>query len=156
MQPYMAIPYPSYKVINLTRGLSLTQILTVKSSSISKSYPVPPNLIMLKFASEEDLKRKLTSRSEILKKEAVELLKITAQSSKEIQELVSSVEKQHEEYTASKDPSDKDFLKIALNLDRTKNMMILILAKSREDSPLWRPPPVTILWSKPTRRRTFS
>ena len=80
---------------------------------------------MLKF--EEDLKRKLTTRSESMKKEAVELLKITAQSCKEMEELQSSVEKQHEEYTASKDPSDEDFLQIAQSLDRTKNIMILIL-----------------------------
>ena len=69
------------------------------------------------------------AKVEAMKKEASELLKIASESRKELRDLFSSAEKQHGEFTNSKDPSDHDFLQIALNLDRTKNILVLILSK---------------------------
>ena len=92
---------------------------------------------MLKLASvatAEDLQRKLAAKMEAMKKEASELLKIAAQSRKKIRELRSFAEKDYGEFTNSGDPSDEDFLKVALNLDRTKNLLVLSLSKSAEDS----------------------
>ena len=85
-------------------------------------------------ATAEDLQRKLAAKIETMKKEASELLKIAAQSRKEIQELLSSAEKRLGEFTVSKDPSDQDFFQIARYLDKTKNILVLILSKSAGDS----------------------
>ena len=91
---------------------------------------------MLKLASvttAEDLERKLAAKVEAMNKEASELMKIAAQSKKDICKLWSSAEKQHAEFTNSKD-SDQDFLQVALNLDKAKNCFVLLLSKSAEDS----------------------
>ena len=74
------------------------------------------------------------ARMETMKKEASELLKIAAQISMEIRELFISAEKQHREFTNSRDPSDQDFLKVSQNLDRTKNLLVLVLSKLSEDN----------------------
>ena len=69
-----------------------------------------------------------------LKKEAAELIKIASQSKEEIRKLLSSAEKQHEEYTTKNDPSDEDFLQIIQKLDWIKSVLVLIVVKSTEDS----------------------
>ena len=92
---------------------------------------------MLKWAfpaTVEDLQRKLTARMETTKKKAAELMKIAAQSRKEIRELFNSAEKQLAVFTNSKDLSDQGFLEIALNLGRTENLLVLLLSKSKEDA----------------------
>ena len=58
-------------------------------------------------ATADYLQRKLTARMKTMKKEAAEFMKIAAQSREGMRELFCSAEKQHEEYTASKDPSDQ-------------------------------------------------
>ena len=92
---------------------------------------------MLKLASgitADDLQRTLAARIEAVKKKSAELSEVAAQSREDMQALLSSVEKQYKEYTASEDPSDEDFLQIAQKLDRTKSVLVLILSKSTGDS----------------------
>ena len=64
-----------------------------------------------------------------MKKEASELLKMADQITKEIWKLFISAEKHHRKFTISRDHSDQDFLKVALNLDKTKNLLVLVLSK---------------------------
>ena len=91
-------------------------------------------LKLTSVATEEDLQRKLAARIEAMKKEASELLKIADQITKKIRELLISAEKQHREFTNSRDPSDQDFLKVALNMDKTENLLVLVLSKLSEGS----------------------
>ena len=87
-------------------------------------------MLKASVATAEDLQRKLAEKIETMKKEVSQLLQIAAQSRKQIQELLSSAEKRLGEFTNSKDPSDEDFIQVARYLDKTKNILVLILNKS--------------------------
>ena len=90
-------------------------------------------MLKASVATAEDLQRKLAEKIETMKKEVSQLLQIAAQSRKQIQELLSSAEKRLGEFTNSKDPSDEDFIQVARYLDKTKNILVLILSKSAGD-----------------------
>ena len=90
-------------------------------------------MLKASVATAEDLQRKLAEKIETMKKEVSQLLQIAAQSRKQIQELLSSAEKRLGEFTNSTDPSDEDFIQVARYLDKTKNILVLILSKSAGD-----------------------